>query len=383
MRHFPLNDRPRNSCNRWYAAIAAVISIVSAVGLGGCPMRRESPPQPPAHAPDLATPIGADTAARAALFSIYYDALHERHALPSPNRERYPPEDVVAAANLLAADPDAVSWKRMAIAKLVGSSQPGPTPNQWTPESFRDALIALHAPLDKISQAWLAQVGDSAKWRLKDANAADVSLALEDAAWTAMNASDSPCQGNVAPVCSRPISTQAAAACPRWATSYSTSNTPGDVRIGMVPSLLGDVRPRVLHPIVPGERLQLDLPNHRRSTKMHRAIGYCEHGVAGARSVCGGTRDLHPTQIEFTNLLKIGAAPQAGDGYAMSYAFCKGIDSSICGAQGGLSVDCGCIDDQDDGSGTGNTTLYGVKYIRFCDPDLDNWTVVRVARDGR
>jgi hypothetical protein len=81
-----------------------------------------------------------------------------------------------------------------------------------------------------------------------------------------------------------------------------------------------------------------------------------------------------PPQIQFTNLLRVGAKKQPNDGYRMEYELCKAIDSTICGGSGGLSVDCGCTKALDDGRG--ETTLSGVKYIRFCDADLDDWTLV-------
>jgi len=82
----------------------------------------------------------------------------------------------------------------------------------------------------------------------------------------------------------------------------------------------------------------------------------------------------NPPDIQFQNLLKVGAKPQSDGGYTMQYALCRGLQSSICGAAGGIGVDCGCTGASDDG--TGATNIWGIKYLRFCDPDLGDWTVV-------
>jgi hypothetical protein len=139
--------------SRYRPAFGIVLSL--ATTLVACSQSdRETPtstPAPPAQVDRLVS--GIEPSPRAALFSIYYHALRSRHVLPSPERERYPPGDVEDAAKRLAAlakdnSPQATSWQRRAIAVLVGSSIPAPTPEQWTPESFRNALIYAPCPAD-------------------------------------------------------------------------------------------------------------------------------------------------------------------------------------------------------------------------------------------
>jgi hypothetical protein len=367
MRDIPLSDQPW-SWNRRHSGAAAIAALLCGIEVGGCHMLVQ-PPRPPQHSPDVTTPTAGETAALRALFSIYYVALRERDGLPDPVHERYPPEDVVAAANLLAADQDAeaVSWKRRAIATLVGSSVPGATADQWRPESLRDALLALHAPLDKIYLALQAQ-----PLTAKDATRY---VALADAAWTVLNSNASPYPGKCCACLEQYHTDVGSAATPAMAFfQFNVQRPPGDVRIGMDPRCWASCNP----PYFAQTFLVSDCSG--KSTSQVGGVPNCGADTLKPGSVLlenvlfGAVPSCKPPQVQFQNLLAVTAAPQPGDGYLMNYAFCDGLGSAICGAQSGLSVDCGCTADKSDGL-TG-TQLHGVKYIRFCDPTLQNWTMV-------
>lgn len=357
----------------WKAATAIVLS--SAVALSGCCCQssKQPPPQTASLSPQLCESTGSIDSIRASLFSIYYVALRERHALPSPDQERYPPCDVITAANTLGAAPDAVSWKRRAIAVLVGSMTPGPTPDDWTPEEYRKALSALGAPFAAIANAWNALQKDNVDPRAKSQK--DESMALEATAWNVMNTIGS----NLPPKCCACLSqyhleSPVGGGVAMASFQFNVERPPADVRTGIDPRCWAKCEPTFFTATYPVSDCSGNFtspigssPNCGNETLANTVL--LENvQYAAVPGLC------LPPKIEFRNLLQVDAAPLTGNGYTMNYAFCHGIDSSICGAQSGLSVDCGCTGDSD--NGLGDTVLHGVKYIRFCDPALDDWTVV-------
>jgi len=367
----------RRQGSRYRLAFGIVLSL--ATTLVACSQSdRETPmstPAPPAQVDRLVS--GIEPSPRAALFSIYYHALRSRHVLPSPERVRYPPGDVEDAAKRLAAlttdeSPQAVSWRRRAIAVLVGSSIPAPTPEQWMPESFRHALITLHAPLTPIYDRWV-HVQDQLH-RRAECDSQEESMALEETAWNVLNSS-----GDLPPACCACLRQYDIDGSGSVALAYfelDVQRAPADASTGMDPRCWAKCEPSFFS-----------------DTHTVKDCSGSDNSPVGPDPICGQQEldpakavvledvdyatlpnACNPPDIQFQNLLKIGAEPQSDGGYTMQYALCLGVQSAICGAAGGLSVDCGCTGASDDG--TGATNLWGIKYLRFCDPDLADWTVV-------
>jgi hypothetical protein len=359
------------------ASHLALFSLATMV-VGCSQSDRDTPPStpaPPAQVDSLVS--GIEPSPRAALFTIYYHALRRRNALPSPERERYPAGDVEDAAKRLAAlakdnFPQSKSWQRRAIAVLVGSSVPAPTPEQWTPESFRKALLTLHAPLTPIYDHWV-HLQDQLH-RGAECDTPDEPMALEETAWNVLNSSS-----DLPPACCACLRQYGIDGGGSVAMAYfelDVQRAPADVSIGMDPRCWARCEPSFFS-----------------DTHTVNDCSGTNNSPVGPAPICGKQEldpatavvlenvdyatlpgGCNPPDIQFQNLLKVGGKPQPDGGYTLQYALCLGLQSAICGAAGGLSVDCGCTGASDDA--TGATNIWGIKYLRFCDPDLDDWTVV-------
>jgi hypothetical protein len=314
--------------------------------------------------------------------SVYYQALRARGAI-SGGPTRSPLIALSTAAGILSEDSSPVgkSRRRRAIAVLVGSCTIGRTPEEWAPRDFAHAIQIMGGQLDGISGMWFshhppapAPPGTPGP---PDANQA---LAQEQAARNFLNSTASPLPaeccaclnvydidpppelaGNVA-MASFKITVQAPASTVRSATDprcWAKCNPEFFDATNMVTDCSGS-----------GTLLSSASPSDCGTVQLNGPL--LELMRIGGSMTCAGPGP----DARFTNILNITAVPSTSD-YQTNYNLCKSIDSKLpcqSSTPGGVDVDCGCA--KTVSITPSETTLFGVKYLKFSDPSLGDLTIV-------
>jgi hypothetical protein len=339
---------------------------------------------------------------QAALLSIYYHALLVRKELPNPNirAERCPPTNLTTAAEILAKDhsADGVSRRRRAIAVLAGSSQPANLVEDWRPRELRDALRTLAGTgfMKAFSSAWLSL--SSRHHRMTTARTPgpgmhpdssppaaatppgptvqDDPMAMEQTALNILNQA-----GSVLP--------------PRCCTClqvYDFDPPPETAKVAMAFFNMTITRPSadVSAAIDPrcwtkcnsdffkatnlvvdcsGSTVPMPSPQPCGTAVLNGCL--FEH-VEYTPTL--GCPNFNSPTVLFKNILKVDTLMSTN--YEMDYALALSKDSKLpCQGSGSgqIDVDSGCAIAEPALAGT---RMRGVKYVKFADPTLANWTVV-------
>jgi hypothetical protein len=339
---------------------------------------------------------------QAALLSIYYYALHVRKELPNPDlrAERCPPVKPSTAAEILARDhsADGVSRRRRAIAVLAGSSQPAKLVDDWTPVELRDALRTLAGPafMEAFSKAWLRL--SSMHHRMTTARTPgrgmcpdssppstatppqpgiqDDPMAKEQTALNILNQAGS----GLPPRCCTCLQVYDYDPPPETAKvamaffNMTITRSSADVSAAIDPRCWAKCNSdffKTTNMVTDCSGSTSPMPSPQPCGTA--VLNGCLFEHVEFTPTLGCPNSNSPTVL-FKNILKVDTLTSTN--YEMDYALAFSKESKLpCQGNGSgqISVDSGCAIAEPSLAGT---RMRGVKYVKFNDPTLANWTVV-------